>query len=136
MFILIGAGSGITPLFSMTKSISSAWPNSQVLLIYGNHNQDSILYKTQLDVILQQYGSSRFGLIYVLSQPTRGWMGLTGRLTQSLLLSLLGKVADAQLRQAHVYVCGPGGMMAEARSALERLAISDDRIYTENFAPP
>ncbi len=132
--LLIGAGSGITPLFSMAKSMLHTEPNSRVWLVYGNRSQNSIIYKAHLDAMQQAYGPSRFQVTHVLSQPDPGWTGLEGRLNQHALTTLLGDLSADEVRSASVYVCGPDGMMAEARSAMSLLGIPADRVYKESFA--
>jgi ring-1,2-phenylacetyl-CoA epoxidase subunit PaaE len=131
--ILIGAGSGITPLFSMAKSALHVEPGSRVWLIYGNRSQESIVYKAHLDAMEQAYGRSRFQVTHVLSQPTADWSGLTGRLNQHTLTRLLEEVPAADRQNASVYLCGPDGMMAEARSALTLVGVPSDRVHKESF---
>lgn len=131
--ILIGAGSGITPLFSMAKSALHVEPNSRIWLIYGNRSQESIIYRDHLDAMEQAYGQSRFRTTHVLSQPSAGWTGLDGRLNQHTLTRLLEDVPAADRQNATVYMCGPDGMMAEARSALALIGVPADRIHKESY---
>jgi ring-1,2-phenylacetyl-CoA epoxidase subunit PaaE len=132
--ILIGAGSGITPLFSMAKSALHVEPNSRVWLVYGNRNQTSIIYKAHLDAMEQAYGKSRFQTTHVLSQPSAGWTGAEGRLNQHMLTTLLEEMPVADRENASVYLCGPDGMMAEARSALALVGVSAEHIHKESYA--
>ena len=132
LHILIGAGSGITPLFSMLKSILHTELESEVWLIYGNRNEQEIIYKAHLDAISSVY-SDRLTVTHVLSQPTTNWTGFSGRINQSNLLKLLESHKSASLRQADYYLCGPDGLMDEVRSALNLLAIPADKIHRESF---
>ena len=132
LHILIGAGSGITPLFSMLKSILHSEPNSEVWLIYGNRNEASIIYKAHLDAMVQVYGN-RLTVTHVLSQPTGSGSGFTGRINKSNLLKLLESHRPEALRQAEYYLCGPDGLMAETVSALNLLAVPTDNIHKESF---
>ncbi|GAB3539564.1 2Fe-2S iron-sulfur cluster-binding protein [Spirosoma fluminis] len=131
--VLVGAGSGITPLFSMAKSALHVEPNSRVWLIYGNRNQASIIYKAHLDAMEQAYGRSRFQVTHVLSQPDAGWTGLEGRLNQHTLTKLLDQMPAADRQNASFYLCGPDGMMAEARSALALVGVSAERVFKESY---
>lgn len=137
LFVLIGAGSGITPLFSMMKSILHVEPNSHIWLIYGNRNQESIIYKQHLDAITQVHGS-RVKVTHILSQPKPGWTGIQGRINQSTLLKVLEGHDKAVLQQANYYVCGPDGMMDEIKGALSILHVPATNIHKESFAtaPP
>ncbi|GAB3500874.1 hypothetical protein GCM10027341_26830 [Spirosoma knui] len=131
--VLIGAGSGITPLFSMAKSALHVEPNSRVWLIYGNRNQTSIIYKAHLDAMEQAYGRSRFQVTHVLSQPDAGWSELEGRLNQHTLTKLLDQMPAADRQNASFYLCGPDGMMAEARSALALVGVPTERVFKESY---
>ena len=131
--VLIGAGSGITPLFSMAKSALHVEPNSRVWLIYGNRNQTSIIYKAHLDAMEQAYGKSRFQVSHILSQPANGWAGVEGRLNQHTLTTLLEEMPVQERQNASFYLCGPDGMMAEARSALALVGVSAERVHKESF---
>ena len=131
--VLIGAGSGITPLFSMAKSALHVEPNSRVWLIYGNRNQTAIIYKAHLDAMEQAYGKSRFQVSHILSQPANGWAGVEGRLNQHTLTTLLEEMPVQERQNASFYLCGPDGMMAEARSALALVGVSAERVHKESF---
>lgn len=131
--VLIGAGSGITPLFSMAKSALHVEPHSRIWLIYGNRNQKSIIFRSHLDAMEQAYGKSRFQTTHVLSQPSFGWFGAKGRLNQHTLTKLLEKLSPAELQNASFYLCGPDGLMAEARSALALLGVSPEHVHKESF---
>ncbi len=133
LIVLIGAGSGITPLFSMAKSALHVEPNSRVWLIYGNRNKDSIIYKAHLDAMEQAYGKSRFQVTHVLSQPGFTWFGQRGRLNQHTLTKLLDQLSATERQNATVYLCGPDGMMAEARSALSLVGIPAERVFRESY---
>ena len=132
--VLIGAGSGITPLFSMAKSALHVEPNSHVWLIYGNRDQNSIIYKAHLDAMEQAYGRSRFQVTHMLSQPSFGWTGAEGRLNQHTLTKLLDQLSTTERQNASFYLCGPDGMMAEARSALSLVGVPAERVHKESFA--
>jgi ring-1,2-phenylacetyl-CoA epoxidase subunit PaaE len=131
--VLIGAGSGITPLFSMAKSILHVEPNSRVWLIYGNRNQQSIIYKAHLDALEKAHGAKRFQVTHVLSQPSFGWFGAKGRINQHTLTKLLEKLPADERANTSFYLCGPDGLMDEVRSALNLLKIPADRVFKESF---
>ncbi|GAB3750177.1 2Fe-2S iron-sulfur cluster-binding protein [Spirosoma pomorum] len=132
--VLIGAGSGITPLFSMAKSILHVEPNTRVWLIYGNRNQSSIIYKAHLDAMEQAYGKSRFQVTHVLSQPDAGWDGLEGRLNQHTLTRLLEGQLAKELQSASFYLCGPDGLLTEVRSALTIMGVPTTQVFKESYA--
>lgn len=132
-YILIGAGSGITPLMSMAKSILHVESQSRIWLIYGNRSPESIIFRDELAQMEQRHGA-RFRVTHVLTQPGSDWTGPTGRLNQSSLLKLLEAQPIDQLRTSFYYICGPDGMMDEARRALHLLEVPDSQVHRESFS--
>lgn len=132
LYVLIGAGSGITPLFSMLKSILHVEPKSRIWLIYGNRNQASIVYKAHLDAIAQVH-ANRVRVTHVLSQPTSGWTGAEGRVNQHVLTQLLDELPPADRQTLQAYMCGPDGLMDEARKALTMLNIPVENVHRESY---
>ena len=130
--VLIGAGSGITPLMSIAKSVLMVEPESRVHLLYGSRNEESIIFKNQLDALQAKYGE-RFRLTHALSQPSAAWTGETGRLNKSQILKILESTPKPDPATTDYYLCGPDDMMEEARRALDILAVPADRIHKESF---
>ncbi|WP_428664577.1 2Fe-2S iron-sulfur cluster-binding protein [Runella sp.] len=131
--VLMGAGSGITPLMSIAKSLLKVEAESRVVLLYGNRDENSIIFKDRLAEMVQQFGE-RFVLKYTLSQPQKqDWGGHVGRLNRPHILKLLEEINEFVPTAAEYYLCGPDGMMEEAKSALALLNVSDVRIHKESF---
>ncbi len=130
--VLIGAGSGITPLMSICKSVLMVEPESTVYLLYGNRNENSIIFKNQLDTLKAKY-SERFQLVYTLSQPSASWTGESGRLNKSQILKILEALPKTETAKTDYYICGPDDMMEEAKRALDILAVPKERIHKESF---
>jgi ring-1,2-phenylacetyl-CoA epoxidase subunit PaaE len=130
--ILIGAGSGITPLMSIAKAVLRMEPTSIVSLLYGNRSQETIIFKNALDDLQKQY-ANRFRLIHVLSQPNSGWNGLTGRLNRTLVIKLINELPKLDVYRTDYYLCGPVGMMEEMEQALHILYVPKEKIHKESF---
>lgn len=130
--VLIGAGSGITPLISMAKSILKVEAESRVILLYGNRHENSIIFRDKLDELAVQF-AGRFEIKHILSQPLGEWQGAAGRLNQSQILKFLEGISDLKPNQAEYYLCGPEGLMEEAKSALAILKVNPDLIHKESF---
>ncbi len=131
--VFIGAGSGITPLFSILKSILMVEPESEVVLIYGSRNEESIIFKSKLEKLQEKY-KDRLQVVHTLSQPSAEWTGETGRLNKSHLLKILEKKPHINKKEAEFFICGPEDMMEEAHRALSILAVADGKIRKESFA--
>jgi len=130
--VLIGAGSGITPLMAIAKSILKIETQSRVVLLYGNRNEYSIIFQDKLHELTAQFGG-RLIVKHSLSQPLNGWTGHVGRLNKTQILRLLEEVADFSPASCHYYICGPDGLMDEAQRALVILEVAPSLIHKESF---
>ncbi|NDZ95941.1 ferredoxin--NADP reductase [Streptomyces sp. SID6673] len=118
--LLWGAGSGITPLFSILKS-TLATGTGRLTLIYANRDADSIIFAEQLRVLADRH-PDRLAVIHWLESVRE-------RPTAAQLAELAEPYADR-----HSYICGPAGFMATVRDATTRLDIPRTRVHTEVFA--
>ncbi|MBX9853685.1 MAG: ferredoxin--NADP reductase [Cytophagaceae bacterium] len=130
--VLIGAGSGITPLMGIAKALLAGEPDSKVYLIYGNRNEDSIIFKKKIEELQSRY-ASRFFVIHILSQPSYNWNSHKGRLSQSEVIKLLETFPRFDFAAAEYFICGPEGMMDEANKGLHILNVPKDKIRKESF---
>jgi ring-1,2-phenylacetyl-CoA epoxidase subunit PaaE len=134
-YVMIGAGSGITPLMSMIKTILHIESKSKVALIYQNRNSDTIIFQNELEKLSVKY-VNRFLIIHVLSRPESDWTGLSGRLNAEKIKKLVSDIANNDIFSAQFYLCGPQGMMHEAEVALKELKVATHQIHKESFTAP
>lgn len=132
-YVLIGGGSGITPLMSIIKTVLAHEPQSKVTLLYGNRNIDSIIFKSALDAMAAA-SPDRFRVIYSLDSASGDWAGLTGQFNRQVLLGLLQDVMNMDKLPKTFWLCGPAGMMAEAEAAMGFLGVPKDQLKKESFA--
>ncbi len=66
-YVFFAAGSGITPVISIIKTILLMEPESNVTLVYGNRNVSSIIFKEELEALKDKH-LQRFRIYYVLSR--------------------------------------------------------------------
>ncbi|WP_394992075.1 2Fe-2S iron-sulfur cluster-binding protein [Emticicia sp.] len=129
--VLFAAGSGVTPMMSIAKSILKMEANSRVTLIYGNRSEDSIIFKNKIEELENQY-SKRFTIHHLLSRPSDLWVGQKGRISQGIAIRLM-KDADTDFAKDEFYLCGPIGMMEDVIAGLNIYNVSKDQIHKENF---
>lgn len=126
--ILFGAGSGITPLMSILKSVLLSEANSKVTLVYGNRNESSIIFKEHLDWFKSKY-NERFDLLHVLSQSDVTWAE-KGRITKSIVQSAMQNINKSDVL---FFVCGPEGMQTTVRESLEDFGFPKENVHYESF---
>ena len=135
-YFLFAAGSGITPVFSILKSILIGSPFSVVNLFYGNKNQDTIIFKNELDELKKQYGD-RLNITHTLSDPNvwttwEQWQGKKGRIDGNAVEKFITE--NPPLAQTtEYYICGPGKMNLDVRKKLMELGIPKELIHIEQF---
>ena len=130
-YVFFAAGSGITPVFSILKTVLLTEPNSRVTLLYGNRGRNSIILKEALEALKNRF-LSRLSLYHILSREQGDTDLLFGRLdaakTQQFLTALL---PPAQIDEA--FICGPEDMIYEVRDALSAAGVAAEKIHFELF---
>lgn len=128
--VFVAAGSGITPVLSIAASVLQD-PDSTVTLFYGNRRASTVMFADELADLKDRY-PARFELIHVLSREPREVELFSGRLDARKLTQLLRLVPDP-LRVDHWWLCGPFGMVTDARDVLGGLGVPNQRVHQELF---
>ena len=134
-YVLIGAGSGITPLMSILKTVLTVEPYSKVYLLYQNRSQDNIIFEGQLGELESVY-SDRFFVTYILSRPDEKWKGERGRLDSDYIEKFIYQNLGKDIFTAHYFLCGPDGLMSASETALRNLKAASYQIHKETFSLP
>ncbi|MER5630727.1 1,2-phenylacetyl-CoA epoxidase subunit PaaE [Streptomyces nitrosporeus] len=129
--VLIAAGSGITPMLSIAESVLAADLASAVTLFYGNRRSGTVMFADELADLKDLY-PDRFQLAHVLSREPRETEILSGRLDAGRLSLLIGALVDVRTAD-HWWLCGPHGMVRDARQVLAGLGVPGDRVHQELF---
>ncbi|GLW64675.1 phenylacetic acid degradation protein [Actinomadura rubrobrunea] len=127
---LIAAGSGITPVLSIAASALRD-PASRVSLLYGNRSSDTVMFADELADLKDAY-PDRFELVHVLSREPREAELFSGRLDADRLRTLLPMLLPVRDID-HWWLCGPFGMVTDAREVLTGLGVPAERIHQELF---
>jgi ring-1,2-phenylacetyl-CoA epoxidase subunit PaaE len=133
-FLMIAAGSGITPVLSIIKSVLAGNPASHITLIYANRNVDSVMFRSELDALKDTY-LTRLNLLHVLSEEDEDAEILSGRIDAAKLTDMQARrLIDVNTYDA-AYLCGPAPMTKALRTALTEMGMSLDNIRFEIFTP-
>lgn len=146
-YYLFGAGSGITPLMSILKTILEKEPQSTVHLLYGNREEEGIIFRSQLDALQKRY-EGQLVVEYILSKPRRekpkglsglfskgtlSWAGKVGRIDNKLIAAFLEE-HPMRAKEADYFICGPGAMIETVQMGLLSKGIDKKHIHSEHFA--
>jgi len=125
------AGSGITPVMSILKSVLESEPNSTFVLVYGNKTpQETIFHQELHDLQLKYVG--RFFVHYVFSQAKVD-NELFGRIDKSTVNFVLNnKHKEKEFEK--FYLCGPEEMINLVSTVLKEHNIADKNIKFELFS--
>lgn len=129
--VLIAAGSGITPILSIAASLLAADDGAHVTVLYGNRRTDTVMFLDELADLKDRY-PPRFQLVHVLSREPRDAELFSGRIDADRLAELLATlvpVADVD----QWWLCGPHGMVEQARQLLSDHGVPTQRIHRELF---
>ena len=128
--LCIAAGSGITPLLSITSSML-AHGDSEVALLYGNRTSGSVMFAEELGDLKNIFGA-RLQLVHVLSREPRDVELFSGRLDADRIRRILEVLLPVELFD-DIWLCGPFAMINDAREVLTELGVSPGRIHVELF---
>lgn len=117
--LLVGAGSGITPLLSIMKT-ALLDGSGRVVLFYANRYPESVIFATQLRSLFGEY-PERLTVVHWIES-------VQGLPTHLALRSVLQPYGDFE-----AFICGPKPFMQGARQALEQIGLPRARIHIESF---
>ena len=123
---LIGGGSGVTPIRAILRTIADQRLSVEARLLYLNRTEEDIIFQREFAELPRIHPGIRTTV--ALTDPTPGWNGLTGRISDDLLDAALGDFTPDL-----VYVCGPPPMMELTIGLLTARGIDRSRIRTEKF---
>jgi ring-1,2-phenylacetyl-CoA epoxidase subunit PaaE len=133
-YVGFAAGSGITPILSMLKSVLEEEPASRFVLFYGNRKQSTTMFIEDLYALKNRY-PDRLQLHFVFSQEEQEFPISSGRLDGAKARELLHHFCGG-LDIDDVFVCGPSTMIEDVRHAVVDTGIAEDHVHFERFGVP
>ncbi|MFK7979879.1 MAG: flavin reductase family protein, partial [Saprospiraceae bacterium] len=118
-------------------------------LLYGNQNEDTIMFKDQLEAIEKRY-EGQFKMEHILSEPKLfkpsgfgsmfkkskpKWMGKTGFVNAKIINEFIDE-NNTTTKESEYFLCGPAPMMDIVEKALNDKGIDPKKIHREHFASP
>jgi len=128
--LFIGAGSGITPMMSMSRWIVDTTTDVDVKFLVSFKSPADIIFRKELELISARHACFRVAVTLTSAWPGRSesWTGLTGRFDKSMIHALV-----PDLDQRHVFLCGPEPFAAEVRRILQELGFDQAKLHSESF---
>ena len=126
--LFISAGSGITPMISMSRWIYDTAGKQDVVFVYCGRSQRDLIMAQELQLIAARQPNFRLAISLTQPEPGQSWMGYQGRLSEQMLLSMV-----PDFRERAVYVCGPDGFMKGVKTLLTKMELPPENYYEESF---
>lgn len=133
-YLGFAAGSGITPILSIAKSILISEPGSRFALFFGNRKQSSTMFIEDLYALKNRY-ADRLQLHFVFSREDQEFAIGAGRLDAEKVTELYQHFCSGD-RVDEAFVCGPDSMIDTVVATLGGLGLAEDAIHAERFGAP
>ncbi|WP_422934060.1 1,2-phenylacetyl-CoA epoxidase subunit PaaE [Sinomonas sp. P47F7] len=130
-FVAVAAGSGITPVIAIAKTVLAANENVRFDLVYANKAAMDVMFVEELADLKDKY-PARFALHHVLSREQRISPLLSGRVDAEKLTTLLNTVIHAD-DVDEWFLCGPFELVQLVRDTLSARGVEPERVRFELF---
>ncbi|MDT7619637.1 MAG: stearoyl-CoA 9-desaturase oxidoreductase [Pseudonocardiales bacterium] len=117
--LMITAGSGITPVMAMLRTLAALGPLPDLVLLHSAPTAAEVIFNDELRALAEQHPSARLALRHTTTE---------GRLDLAELDTLC-----PDWREREAFVCGPTGLLD---AAARHWASQPDRLHLERFTPP
>ncbi|MGG5175173.1 1,2-phenylacetyl-CoA epoxidase subunit PaaE [Pseudarthrobacter sp. J1763] len=131
-FVAIAAGSGITPVIAIARTLLAANPHNRFDLVYANKSAMDVMFLEDLADLKDKY-PARVALHHVLSREQRIAPLMTGRIDAEKLEQLLGTAIHTQ-DVDEWFLCGPFELVQVCRDALAARGVSPGHVRFELFS--
>ena len=121
--LFLSAGSGITPLMSMARTLHDLGADTDVLFVHSARSARDLIFVDELSAMARRPG---FRAVSVVEQAP--WDGFQGRLSPELLRLVAPDIDDRD-----IYCCGPAPYMAAVRAMLDTAGFDRARYHEESF---
>lgn len=130
-YVAIAAGSGITPILSLIKTMLVEEPQSAFTLLYGNRHSGSVMFQEELAALKNRH-MGRLQMHHFLSAEEQDIDLFNGRLDAAKLNQIFDQLVEPSTIEA-AFLCGPGAMMDAAQDALLARGVPRTAILAERF---
>ena len=130
-YLGFAAGSGITPILSIVKSVLNRQADAQFTLVYGNRSWKQTMFAEQIMDLKDRF-KERLQLINIFSREMNDSEIFNGRIDAEKLQQLI-KADLINADTDHCFACGPEEMMTAVETVLPEFGIERSKIHTERF---
>lgn len=125
-YLFLSAGSGITPLMSMTRTLFDLASDARVTFVHSARTPADLIFAAELAAMAAV--SRRLRLAFVCEEAPGDWPGYRGRLSPGMLRAIAPDLAACE-----AFACGPDGYMESVRAMLGEAGLDPRRYHEESF---
>jgi ring-1,2-phenylacetyl-CoA epoxidase subunit PaaE len=133
-YLLVAAGSGITPILSIAKSVLEVEKGSEVTLLFGNRLFHSIIFRDALEDLKDRF-LGRFRLFHILTGEPNEVELLHGRIDKAKL-EAFSKTFVRLDEMDEVFVCGPEPIIHAVSEFMDEKGKPKEKVHFELFVSP
>ena len=126
--LFISAGSGITPMMSMSRWALDTVANRDIVFLHSAKTPRDIVYRKELESMAANHNNFNLALTITRNSINESWWGFTGRLSEILLPAICPDFQDRV-----IYVCGPDSFMKGVKNLVNSLRFPMENYYQESF---
>jgi glycine betaine catabolism B len=126
--LLISAGSGITPMMSMSRWICDTVSQVDLVFVYSARSPEDIIFRQELELMSSRYPNFKLAITITRATTGQPWYGYTGRINEMMLKAIAPDYQDRT-----VYVCGSNPFMAATKELLQKIDFPLENYYEESF---
>lgn len=127
-YLFLSAGSGITPLMSMSRAIHDLALDADVIFVHSARTPGDIIFLQELQLMACNRQLFRLGVVCERRGEHPAWAGFNGFLTPAILRNVAPDFLERK-----VFTCGPAPYMAVVRSMLEDAGFAMANYHEESF---
>lgn len=128
-FLFISAGSGITPMMSMTRWLHDQSRAADIAFIHAARSPRDLIFRDEIEWLAGRM--QPFRLAWIVEDPSSHfWPGFRGRLTHTLLPEI-----SSDFHEREIFCCGPEPFMASVRGILGDAGFDMRHYHEESFHP-
>ena len=126
--LYLSAGSGITPLMSMARTIVDRGEVADLVFVHHARTPADIVFRDELEQLHAAHPGIRVVVVCEEDAPYERWAGRRGRISGALLAEVAPDVAGRE-----VFVCGPPPYRDAARRLLADAGADPARVHEESY---
>jgi glycine betaine monooxygenase B len=126
--LFLSAGSGITPLMSMLRTLYDLGSDADVVFLHSARTPSDIVFRSELAAIEMFMPNLRVVHVCEADYPSERWGGMRGRLSPTMLHTIV-----PDLLERTIFNCGPVPYMDAVRRILGELDYDLGNYHEESF---